>query len=85
MDKKMTINIALSTTSLVVSLIAILLFATMIVLMLCICKKGLLKNTIPKMKGFSINPSRTFRKLKPHTSPIYNPNSSDDEDDADAL
>ncbi|MCG8624033.1 MAG: hypothetical protein MJE68_18835, partial [Proteobacteria bacterium] len=77
--------IALSAISLIVSLIAILLFVTMIVLILCVCKKGSLKNTISKMKGFSINPSRTFRRLKPHISPIYNPNSSEDEDDADAL
>ena len=78
----MTINIALSTTSLVVSLIAIMLFVTM---MLCICKKGSLKSTLSRMKGFSINPSCTFHKLRLHTFPIYNPNSSEDEDDTDAL
>ena len=73
-------SIALSATSLVVSLIAILLnFIIMIVLVLCVCKKGSLKNTIiSKMKGFSVNPSRTYHRLKPHTSPIYNPNSSED-------
>ena len=81
-DKKVATSIALSATSLIVSFIVILL---LIVLILCVCKKGSLKNTISKMKGFSINPSRTFRRLKPHTSPIYNPNSSEDEDDTDAL
>jgi hypothetical protein len=85
MDKKVAVSIALSTTSLVVSLIAILIFVAMIVLILCVCKKGSLKNTITKMKGFTVNPSRTFHKLKPHSSPIYNPNSSEDEDDTDAL
>jgi hypothetical protein len=40
---------------------------------------------LTKMKGFIINPSHTFRKLKSHTTPIYNPNSNEDEDDADAL
>ena len=84
-DKKVATSIALSATSLVISLIAILLFVTLIVLILCVWKKGSLKNTISKMKGFSVNPSRTFRRLKPHTSPIYNPNSSEDEDDTDAL
>ena len=83
----MATSIALSATSLVTFLIAILLFVKMIVLILCVWKKGSLKNTISNMKGFSINPSRTFRslRLKPHTSPIYNPNSSEDEDDTDAL
>ena len=72
--------------SIVVSLIAILLFVTIIVLMICIYKKGPLKNIIlSRMKGFSINPSHTSRMLKLHTSPIYNPNSSEDEDDTDAL
>ena len=80
-DKKVTIFIALSATSLIVSLIAILMSMMMTVL---IWKKGSLRKMISKMKGFSINPSRTFNKLK-HTSPIYNSNSSEDEDDADAL
>jgi hypothetical protein len=75
-DKKFAISIVLSATSLI---------AVAIKIMLCVCKKGSLKNMISKMKGFSINPSRTFRKLKPHTSPIYNSNSSEDEDDTDAL
>ena len=78
-DKKVTVSITLSATSLVVSLVAIPLFATMIVLIPCIWKKGSLR-----LKGLSINPSLSFRKLK-QTSPIYNPNSSEDKDDADAL
>ena len=40
-DKKVATSIALSATSLVVSLIAILL---LIVLIFCVCKKGSLKN-----------------------------------------
>ena len=74
--KKVTVSIILSATSLIVFLIAILTLATMIILILCVRKKGSLRKTISKMNGFSINPSRTFSKLE-HTSPIYNPNSSD--------
>ena len=79
-DKKMTITIALSTTSLIVSLIAILVSAVH-VLIVCRCKKGPLKNTLSKTKGFSINPFLSFHK---YTSPIYNSNSGEDEDEDDA-
>ena len=77
-DKRVVISI-------VVSLLAILLFITIIVLMICIYKKGPLKNILSRMKGFSINPSHTYRRLNLNISPIYNPNSSEDEDDTDAL
>lgn len=82
--QKVTVSITPSAMSLVVSLIAILMFVMIIILILCIWKKGSLRKTVSKMKGFTINPSCTFSKLE-HTSPIYNPNSSKDEDDADAL
>ena len=83
-DEKVTVSIILSATSLVVSLIAILMFATMIILILCIWKKGLSRKTISKLKGFSNKPSHNFSKLE-QTSLIYNSNSSEDEDNADAL
>ena len=78
-DKKFTITIALSATSFIVSLIAILV-SVLFVLIVCTCKKGSLKNTFLKIKGFSINTSRSFHN---YTSPIYNPNSNEDEEEDD--
>ena len=69
-------------TSLSVPLTAILIFAviTMIVLILCMCKKGTLKNAIIT-DGLRID-SAHILSFHNDTSPICDPNSSEDEDDA---
>ena len=78
-DKKIVINITLSATALVVSLIAVLISAIAV----CTRKKGSMKNTLSKIKKFSKPPSHTF--YNDTSAPIYNPNSSDEEGDGEAL
>jgi hypothetical protein len=72
------INITLSSTSLLVSLLAIAIS------IISLCKKGPKKEKpkkeLPKMNEFTmhINPTRTFHT---YTSPIYNPYFSEEKDD----